>query len=141
MTSRFHKAPVRLLLVAALVVPASFATAGPASAGGAPEQRLLSMVNEERAYENLRALDMSRRLSRRAERNSREMARSGQPSHSGNLRAGMAENVGVATTLRLIVRMWMRSPDHRRNILGNHRLAGVGVDKAAGLFWVTLILR
>jgi len=141
MTARLLKAPVHLLLVAALVVPATFAMAGPASAGGAPERRLLSMVNDERAHQNLRALDMSGRLSRRAERNSREMARSRELSHSGNLRSGMAENVGVATTLRSIVRMWMRSPDHRRNILGNHRLAGVGVDKAAGLFWVTLILR
>lgn len=122
-------------LAAALALPAGVAMAG------TQETRLLEMVNAVRGREGKQPLAESRRLSVRAERNSRAMARSKELSHSGTLRSGMAENVGVGPTLRSVVRAWWRSDPHRRNMLGAYDLAGVGVDKAAGLFWVTLIVR
>lgn len=141
MTSKLLISLSRLVLVAALAAPVAVASAGQAAAATSPERRMLQMVNAAREKQGLSALEMSRRLSRRAERNSRTMARHRKLSHSGNLRSGMAENVGVGTTLRLIMRAWMASPEHRDNILGKYRIAGLGVDKSAGFFWVTLVLR
>lgn len=139
MTHTLRPILILLALVTVLVVPV--AAAAPAAAGSSPEVKVLQMVNAERGARGLHPFEMNRRLSHRAERNSCSMARHGRLSHSGHLRSGMAENVGVGTTLRSVVRAWMRSPEHRRNLLGPYRQAGVGVDKAAGLFWVTLTLR
>lgn len=111
-----------------------------AAALAEPELRLLEMVNAERESAGRHPLEANKRLSRRAERNSRTMARTREASHSGGLRSGMAENIGMGPTLRSIVRGWMRSGPHKRNMLGSYRVAGVGVDKGGGLFWVTLIL-
>jgi uncharacterized protein YkwD len=106
-----------------------------------PEVQVLEMVNTIREQRGLHLFEMNRRLSRQAERHSRAMARTRRLTHSGKIRSGMAENVGVGSSLEVIVEGWMSSADHRRNLLGPYRQAGVGVQKAGRLFWVTLILR
>ncbi len=44
---------------------------------------------------------------------------------------GFAENVAYgATSGKEVVEMWKNSPGHRKNMLGNFRYIGIGVDKA-----------
>ena len=44
---------------------------------------------------------------------------------------GFAENVAFgATSGKEVVEMWKNSPGHRKNMLGNFRYIGIGVDKA-----------
>lgn len=130
----------RARLIPHLILCAAVALSGSSALAATPEERLLELVNDIRVSRDHRPFVESHRLSRRAERNSQKMARNKELSHS-KLSAGMAENIGTGSTLRRVVRAWMRSGPHKRNLLGNHRKAGVGVDKAAGLYWVTLILR
>jgi uncharacterized protein YkwD len=68
------------------------------------------------------------------------MASAGELFHSGSLSPGQAETVGKGTTLRAIVRGFLRSPTHRKILLGRsyHRV-GVGVATGRGFKWATLI--
>ena len=119
------------------------ATAAPT----AKEQKLLDMVNRARQTRGLAPLALQDGLVRMAHRHSAKMARRGVLYHhgclacrfpSGSWRA-LAENVGVAGSLRRIHRMMMGSAAHRVNILGNFDAVGVGVVKKAGRYWVTEI--
>jgi uncharacterized protein YkwD len=82
-----------------------------------------------------------------AHRHSVKMARRGVLYHhrclacrfpSGSWQA-LAENVGVAGSLRRIHRMMMGSAGHRVNILGGFDAVGVGVVKKGRRYWVTEI--
>ncbi len=54
-------------------------------------------------------------------------------------RAG-GENVGYARSLGALYRMWLRSPEHRRNILDPRwRTIGVGIVRAHGWYWGTVL--
>lgn len=125
---------VAMLTLTALVGPA----AGPASATERGE--MLDLVNADRIDAGRDALELSRRLSRLAMKNSRRMAAARELVHSTRLRAGMTENVGTGPTLRAIQDAFMRSAPHRRALLdrGASRV-GVGVVRQGGTRWVTLI--
>jgi len=50
------------------------------------------------------------------------------------------ENVCMAGTIRRTKVLWMHSPEHRYNMLhASYHRAGVGVVKARGWLWVTVI--
>ncbi|MGB7686458.1 MAG: CAP domain-containing protein [Solirubrobacterales bacterium] len=55
--------------------------------------------------------------------------------HFGAGCSGIAENIAWGTgsfaTPRAIFRAWMRSPGHRRNILGSYGLVGIGMRVGA----------
>lgn len=109
------------------------------------------LLNQVRRRHGLRKLDSNRPLKRAAQRHSRYMDRKncfahvcpGEPGlekrlravgylDSGLLRWGAGENIawgeGALGTPRRIVRGWMRSPSHRRNILDpGFRDLGIGV--------------
>lgn len=97
------------------------------------------MVNGSRASHGLRPLKLSERISRRAKKHSKKMARSRTLYHSCvSCRYRRAsENVGVARSMRRVHNMMMSSSTHRSNILGKYRRVGVGVVKRGGRFWVT----
>ena len=142
--SRSLRLPPRALalVAAALSIALLVPAAPPALATTAKESRMLDMVNRVRLDHGAPALQWSRRLERRAERNSKGMARKGRLSHSGTLRDGMAEVVGCGSTLRAILRAFMKSSLHRGIILDPYyREAGVGVARGRGALWVTITFR
>jgi uncharacterized protein YkwD len=129
--------------------PASNAT--PASATKREIVRAtLCALNRERAHHGLRRLSLDKRLSRAARRHARDMARRNYFSHDtlgggtfvdriraeGYLKGARSWVVGENLAWgsrgfsrpRVIMRMWMKSPGHRANILNrSFRQIGIGV--------------
>lgn len=105
------------------------------------------LVNRARRSRGLPGLAGAVGLDRAAERKSADILRCDEFSHeacgrdftywierSGHLGegcAGVAENIAWGTghlaTPRAIFRAWMRSPGHRRNILGRYAVLGIGI--------------
>ena len=123
------------------------ATAAPAAAGvTAAEQALLQEMNRARAAHGLRPLSLDAKLQRAARSHSADMLRRGYFAHgpfvTRILRSGargpfvgenLAWGVGSRGQARGVVRGWLRSPLHRRNLLrpGFRR---VGVASLVGSF-------
>jgi uncharacterized protein YkwD len=140
---------IRSLLVfgVLLVTLVAAGPAVPAQAEGL-RGRMLHAVNRTRINHDLHRLRLNLRLSHHAHRHSARMARRGGIFHTPDL-AGMVrrygatswgENVCQAGTVHRVRRLWMRSADHRYNML--HRpydRAGVGVVRAHGWLWVTVM--
>jgi uncharacterized protein YkwD len=104
----------------------------------------LCLLNRERADRGLPKLRLNRRLSRAARRHSRDMVVRRYFAHGpfvnrikrvGYLRGARSWSVGENIAWgsgRLgspgrIVRAWMDSPGHRKNILGRWRHVGIGI--------------
>ncbi len=135
-------------LIVASVVALALALAGGAGAAsfGGSDRALLDEMNRARAARGLAPLRLDMRLQGAANAHSRDMIRRDYFSH-GNFSARMArfrahgprlaENIAWGTGTRFparsIVRMWLRSPGHRANLLrpGFRR---VGVAARSGRF-------
>lgn len=139
----------RSFIALTLVVAATFAAAGPASAGARTldlRHRMLHLVNDSRQAHGLR-LRLNGHVSHYAWRHSRRMGRRRSVYHSSGVwqqvqRYGAStwgENVGMSGTLARLERAFMASPSHRENTLASrfHRV-GIGVVRAQGRLWVTL---
>ena len=120
-----------------------------------PAETLIALVaahNRERARRGLPALAISEPLRVAAERHAADMAGRGRMSHRGSdgssalerveqagyrpLRAG--ENVAAGqTTTEEVMRGWMTSLGHRRNILGNFTEIGAAhaTDQNGRSYW------
>lgn len=115
----------------------------------AARSSLLCLINRERRKRGLTGLRYNRRLAIAAGRHARDMARRGYFAHRSldgrnfvdritrarYVRRGhrgwlLGENLawgsGSRATPRAIMRAWMRSPSHRRNIL-NRRFREIGI--------------
>jgi uncharacterized protein YkwD len=136
-----------LVLALTLTVPAQAANAG----GRAQrlQNEMLRLVNQSRNAHSLRSVNLNPRLSREAWRHSMAMGRRYVLFHTSNLSdlvrpydaRTWGENVGYAGSLRRVAQMWMRSYDHRVNVLNPaFRSAGIGVVRSKGWLWVTLQL-
>ena len=104
------------------------------------ESSLLTVMNQVRLAHGLQALRADGRLERAARSHSSKMLSAGVFFHgafyarirSVGVRAprvgeNLAWGVGRTARARAIVRMWLASPGHRRNLLdGGYRLVGVG---------------
>lgn len=104
------------------------------------ESSLLTVMNQTRTAHGVQRLRADRRLGRAARSHSSKMLRVGVFFHgafnarirSTGIRAprvgeNLAWGIGRLARARAIVRMWMASPTHRRNLLdGRYRLVGVG---------------
>lgn len=108
--------------------------------------RMLKMVNSVRVQHDLRPLVRNMDLSHDARRHSRKMARQRRLFHSTDLASRVSsydatswgENLAQTGTLRRVRTLWMRSEDHRRNILTrSFDHAGVGIVRSHGWLWVT----
>jgi uncharacterized protein YkwD len=110
----------------------------------------LCELNRERARHGLHRLELNKRLSKAARRHARDMARRNYFSHDtlgggsfvdrirrvgylrGAFRWVVGENLAWGSRgfsrPRVIMRMWMKSPGHRANILnGSFREIGIGL--------------
>lgn len=118
------------------------------------ERTVLCLVNRERSSHGLQRLQASGKLARAAVKHSQDMVRRDFFDHespgggtmtqrirsagwiSGARSYAFAENIawgtGALSSPQSIVRSWMRSPGHRRNILnGRYDELGVGIALGA----------
>ncbi len=117
---------------------------------------ILVYVNQYRAQHGLPKLAMSPSISQQALQHSHDMAAHVVPfGHDGfNHRiqhlhqqikqsSSGAENVAYNyTTARIVVDGWIKSPAHRRNMLGHYNLTGIGIarDKTGKIYYTQLFL-
>lgn len=117
------------------------------------EDEILDLVNEHRAELNLPPLKLVSVISKAAQQHSEDMADRKVPfGHSGfdaridkilAKTGGMAagENVAYGSRTAIdVVKMWLNSKGHRKNIEGNFNLTGIGVAKnSSGTIYFTQI--
>ena len=127
----------------ALALAGVLVFAAPAASLYRPERRLGAMTNTVRQRYDLPRLVERPRLKAAAERQSVRMAKRGRLFH-GSLawtsgRRCWGQNVGTGPTVRAVFRAFMRSADHRANMLDRcYRRTGYGVVKFRGAAWVTV---
>ena len=140
---------IRSLLVFGTLL-ATLLAAGPAVPAHAAglRGRMLQLVNRTRVNHDLHRLRLNLRLSHQAHRHSARMAARGEIFHTPDLEAlvrpygatSWGENVCKAGTLRRVRTLWMRSSDHRYNMLYRaYDHAGVGVVRTHRWVWVTVM--
>ncbi|ARG98901.1 SCP-like extracellular [Legionella micdadei] len=114
-------------------------------------------MNEYRAKHGLKPLKLDSLMSKEAAKHSRDMARHAIPFGHKNFDKrihrifakikqcqGGAENVAYNyKDGKDVVRNWLTSPGHRRNIVGNYNLTGIGLarDKKGKLYFTQIFLR
>ncbi len=106
------------------------------------QQRMVDLVNRDRAAHGRRALVVDDQLVTKAQRWAEKMARDGRISHS-TLTDGvpscwrrLGENVAVSSSVDGLHRAWMGSSGHRANILdGSFTHIGVGVVNRGGRYY------
>lgn len=141
---------VRKLIPIVLVIATLFPTLGETAAHArSTRNRIMAKINSIRAHQGVRRLDCVAPIDNIAQGHSVRMARTRTMYHTPNLYSKLrarvrvrtwGENVGYAPRWWRVVTLWMRSPSHRHNILnGRFNRCGVGVAKAGGRFWVTMI--
>jgi uncharacterized protein YkwD len=132
-----------ITLLLAVGTTAAFASAGLRS-------QMLALTNQSRHAHREHSLRLDHGLSHSARRHSRLMARHGSLFHSSNVThylhgkhwRSWGENVGESyeTNLASLQRAFMRSPDHRHNVLNrSYQRVGIGVTRRDGRVWVTLV--
>jgi len=131
----------RRLLVLMLVLLPLLAVPTAASAVGAPERKVLDLVDASRQHHHLHAVVERAKLMRHAERHTRVMARKRLLFHSSLSIDGysaLGECVGVGGTVHSVYKAFLRSSTHRRIILGRWKYIGVGVVSRGGDRYVTI---
>lgn len=114
-----------------------------------------AILNAERSAKGLSRVDSSGRLTKAAQGHANDMSATGQFSHrsSDGRQLGdrvrgqgygycvLAENIAQGQRdVSDVVRVWMASPGHRRNIL-NPQVTEFGLGRAAGNYWVLVLAR
>ncbi len=149
---------MRLKIVFTTLLFASllFSTYNPAFAGSM-EKEILVLINKYRAKKHLAPLTGKSIIENSADKHSRNMAsRKVGFGHSGFDNrldylmksipgsTGGAENVAYgAETAEQVVKMWINSAGHRKNILGNYNYTGIGIAKGRNgtLFYTQIFIR
>lgn len=121
------------------------------------QNAILVHINQYRTQHRLPPLKMDNNMVREARQHSLDMATHKMPfGHQDftkriahlhqqikNSGAG-AENIAYNyKDARTVVQQWIRSPGHKRNIVGNYNLTGIGVvrDKQGKLYFTQIFLR
>jgi len=126
----------------------------PATTPASPEaQDLLNRINALRAQNNLPPYSLNDRLSQAALRQSQDMARTGNISHTGSDGSSAAqrirdtgypavatgENIYGGASLDDAYQFWSTDPDHRPSLLSSqYKEIGVGIVKGSFLTYFTL---
>lgn len=136
------------VLAAAVTLTSLIGSAGPAAAAttASQEARVLTLVNAARATAGCAPLRANAQLTKAARGHSADMARRRYFAHdtpagttpwtriaqAGHPRATLAENIAAGQrTADAVVKNWLNSPGHRRNVL-NCGLRSVGTGLATG---------
>ncbi|CDZ78661.1 Cysteine-rich secretory protein family protein [Legionella massiliensis] len=121
------------------------------------QKAILYYVNEYRAKHHLKPLKMNNLMSEEAAKHSREMARHAIPfghkyfdkrihrlfAEIGDCKGG-SENVAYNyKDAKDVVKNWLTSSGHRRNIEGNFNLTGIGLarDSRGKLYFTQIFIR
>ncbi len=140
---------------AVMAAPAATAASSNAVFANQVEASIIKYTNQQRRAHKKRALRANACVDRYAEGWGTHLARTNTFYHRnyrqilrGCHRSYASENIArYSATLRspdavakVMVRMWMRSPGHRKNLLqGKVRLIGVGVQRSAnGRSWIAV---
>lgn len=143
-TRRSPLAIMALVAVLALLIPPPPASAATPTG----RQKMFHFVNHYRSQHGRRPLHQSADANRIAKRHSRLMASDKTLFHSSSLwtklrahdPSAWGENVGMAWCTWRVYKMWTQSDDHRANMLARrYRRAGVGIARANGALWITMI--
>lgn len=128
-----------LTAIALVVVPA--APQASAMSNATFGKKLHQQTNKSRAFRDIKTLKYHKCIDRYAQRQANRMAKKRKIYHQDmgnilrkcNLRA-VGENVATGfTSPKANVRAWLKSPGHRRNLLGRqYTRLGIGVAKAGG---------
>ncbi|MBV8251671.1 MAG: CAP domain-containing protein [Chitinophaga sp.] len=143
------------ILCAFQVSACSHATTRQASdeGGGTLEEQILYYTNRFRASKGLKPLQLDSYCSQQAVRHSRDMANGstgfGHEGFEGRVaniskkmgRVGAAaENVAYGTlSAEAVVDGWIHSPGHRKNMLGDYDLIGIGAAKDGRITFFTQV--
>lgn len=146
---RLRRIPPSIAIVAVLALTLS---TGVAHAGGFKPARarakMIHFVNHYRAHHGVHKLRMSRDIVRVAQHHSHKMARSRTLFHTSDMWTKLrgrnascwGENVGMGPSVWRVFRGWVRSSEHRRNMLDrSYRRTGIGVVRSHGSVWITMI--
>lgn len=131
-----------LTLVGTLVAPAG-ATLRPSIS--TVESQAKYYANISRTSRGLPPLRWNTQLRDVARRHSAWMARNDTLQHNSRLRYQvmsfrlLGENVGVGPSMKSIHQALIRSPGHRRNLLGPYTLAGFGAAVTGNEIWITQV--
>ncbi|STX29451.1 putative transporter [Legionella beliardensis] len=121
------------------------------------QQDILLYINQYRIKHGRSALQMNNAISKEATLHSQDMAAHRVPfGHQGfakrikNLYAVIkqahsgAENVAYNyKNAEIVVREWIKSPGHKKNIMGNYNLTGIGIayDKKGKIYYTQIFIR
>lgn len=121
--------------------------------GGSLEEQILYYTNKFRQSKGLKPLQLDETISQQARRHSRDMANGSTGfGHEGfedrvaivSKKMGRvgaaAENVAYGTLdAESVVDGWIKSPGHRRNMLGDYNLIGIGTAGKGRLTFFTQV--
>ncbi|MCZ3389299.1 MAG: CAP domain-containing protein [Actinomycetia bacterium] len=135
-------------LLAALVVPAVWRSAGTDVEASAEASSLFTLVNQARANNGLAPLDFASDLTAVAAQRASIMAESGSLTHTPDLGGQVCcwtwigENVAFAGSVQSVNDVLMNSAPHRANILNaDADDIGVAVVKSGGEYWAAEVFR
>ncbi len=152
----------KIIILSSLIfslLPCAYAasTAKHAESDTAIQNAVLFYINEYRQHHGLSKLTMDNHIVIQARQHSEDMANHRMPfghqdfgKRIAKLRSqikntgGGAENVAYNyKTAQIVVSQWVRSPGHRRNIVGNYNITGIGVarDKQGKLYYTQIFLQ
>jgi uncharacterized protein YkwD len=133
------------VFIVSILMVSTAAAATPAASAGV-RGRMLQRLNSVRRAHGEHPLRLCKKVSRDARRHSRVMADRGYLFHTKNVPrlldgrpwSAWGENVARARSVGSSVRAWMRSPEHRVNILNaQFRRVGVGIFSKGKSLWST----
>lgn len=124
-------------------------TPAPAMALTLRQRNFLKEINRIRTTRGYEPLRLDRTLSRLAKDHARRMVERGELFHSdlhdvATLLSDwqvLGENIGAGWSPEDLVRAWMRSPAHRRNLLDERfeRIGIGGIRRPDGSLWMSLL--
>lgn len=145
------------LLLNLINIPMGWAKENPASAKARYQQEVLDEVNRYRLSRKLPPLKLNAYMSMEAEKHSQDMASKRMSfghqdfnirikhvyDHVQWCRAGSENIAYYKISPREVVRKWLTSPGHRRNIEGRYNLTGIGVawDDKGWVYYTQLFVR
>jgi uncharacterized protein YkwD len=109
---------------------------------------MLSFVNHYRVHHGRRHLHHNRDVDRLAQHHAKKMSSARVLYHSSSMWTKLrghharcwAENIGMGPSVWRVFKGWVRSSEHRSNMLNRHyRRTGIGIVRARGAYWVTMI--
>ena len=146
---RFRRPPTSIAVIAVLIATLS---TGVAHAGGfrpaRAREKLHVFVNHYRVEHGIRRLHENHDVDRTAQRHAVAMKNARTLFHSSNMWTKLrghhakywGENVGMGPSVWKVFKGWVRSSEHRANMLSRrYRSSGIGVAYAHGCYWITMI--